>query len=365
MVGARQSLEMRRRHLLPLSLAAVALLSGCPEKGAKTSTKPKTKAGAVAKPTRATPGATDGIPMALRQRYPTRDLARFEGYAIGKILLYSVTGRGSAICKPAWVVGVEPGSGKLLVGRDLLRRRLTAEPTPTPAELARLTLDLLLQQRGRQVLSAKTHRARCVALGAQAETLTACAKDKGLAWVAAPALEAGKLTFWRKPCTGDDADRVVLKLADLSYSVASTAEIAEKKRIAADPIGWVREQVMKQAPAGPQRDALKKVPKKHCKTPGHRELLQQIVAKNPHHIVREKAIIMLTRCPHPTTTKLLMDKARSDVHVNVRQAAVDILGALGDKRAVPLLRKLAASKQAKLAVRYAAKRSLKQLGAAK
>jgi hypothetical protein len=356
---------MRHRPLLAaLAITCASLtLASCPKpdkaQGTAPTKAPKTKT-KTAQPAARTPAT--GIPAALSKRYPTRDLARFAAYRITNTPLFSVTGRGSAVCKPAWVVGVEAASGKLLVGRELLRKRLAAKPAPKAKELARLTLDLLLQQRGRELLNIESHRRRCKALGDKAKALTACQPDKGLAWVAPPKLAADTLTFWRKPCMGHDADRVVLTLADLSYSVASTAEITEKRRIGADPIGWVREQVMKRAPAGPQRDALKKVPKQGCKTPGKRQLLQAIVNKNPHHIVREKATIMLARCPHPSTTALLMRTATRDGHVNVRQAAVDILGALGDKRALPLLRKLAADKRAKLAVRYAAKRSLKQLG---
>ncbi len=346
-----------RYSALTLAFMVASLLSACPEKSNQHQPREPS-----ATKTLAPSGAKGGIPAALKKRYPDRDIAPFSGYRVGSIALYSVTGRGSAICKPAWVVGVEQGSGKLLVGRDLLRKRLAIKPAPKPTELARLTLDLLLQQRGREILDATIQGARCEALGDKAKALTACRKDKGLAWVSAPNLSDGKLSFWRKPCTGDDADRVVLRLVDLGYDVASTAEISEKKRIAKDPIGWVREQVMMKTPAGLQRDALKKIPKKHCKTPGHRELLQAIAAKNPHHIVREKSIIMLARCPHPTTTELLMRIATQDVHVHVRQAAVDILGALRDKRAVPLLRKLAAKKSAKLDVRFAAKRSLEQIG---
>lgn len=338
------------RSRLALLAGGLLLLSapGCHDRSATPRPKasPGTATSPATQPSPTVPRAS--LPDVLRKRYPDRDLTIFHGYTIGKLPLFVVSGRGKARCLPSWVVGLE--AGKLLVGRDLFQRARALEPKASALRLARLTLDVLLQQQGRPLLLPAELALRCP----KAPQGAGCQPTER-PLVHDPKLSGDQLTFWRRPCYGPGADRVTMAVTAADYQVTEARTIlsdAHKKR---DPVGWLRDVLPKLKGAGPQRQALKAL--HDCGPKGSRRLLLELVRSSPFHTIREKAIVTLAHCPHADTTKLLMLRAIADSHVVVRQSAVDVLGTLRDPKAIPLLRRLAKN-EGELSVRYAAKRAL-------
>lgn len=339
---------MHKRSALLTGGLLLLAAAGCRERSATPppSASPGTATSASTQPSPAVDRPS--LPEVLKKRYPDRDLTIFRGYAIGELPLFAVSGRGKARCLPSWVVGLE--GGKLLVGRELFQRARALEPKASAMRLARLTLDVLLQQQGRPLLLPAELALRCP----KAPQSAGC-RPAERPLVHDPKVEGDRLSFWRKPCYGPGADRVTMAVAEADYQVMEARTIlsdAHKKR---DPVGWLRDVLPKLKGAGPQRQALKAL--HDCGPKGSRELLLELVRSSPYHTIREKAIVTLAHCPHADTTKLLMLRAIADSHVVVRQSAVDVLGTLRDPRALPLLRRLAKS-QGELSVRYAAKRAL-------
>lgn len=330
---------MRTAALL-LCCCSLVMAASCRDK--KPSTASPTKG------TASTPSSP--LPEVLRKRYPDRDLTVFSGYGIGRLPLFLVTGRGKARCLPSWVVALE--GGKLLVGRDLFFRARALEPKADAQRLARLTLDVLLQQQGRPLLSPAKLAERCP----KAPDSPGC-RPVERPLIHDPKLEGDHLTFWRKPCTGSGADRITMAVATADYQVMEARTILSSAARKRDPVSWLRGMLAQLKGAGPQREAMKAL--HDCKPKGSRELLLEVAAKSPHHTIREKAIVTLAHCPHPATTKVLMGRATADEHVVVRQSAVDILGVLKDPAALPLLRRLAKTAK-EVSVRYAAKRALER-----
>ena len=175
----------------------------------------------------------------------------------------------------------------------------------------------------------------------------------------APTIKDTTLTFWAPSCIAKGPiQRITFDRTTLKWNITDAKEIdleASQKR---DLLGWARQEIESKTFAR-QMAATKRL--KGCPVPGANKLLRDVALSKTFETVRARAITTLATCSRTGVLPFLRAAAKDkDLPAFARQRAIDALVRLSDRKARPLLRRIA-GEDGPLSVRHAARRGLARI----
>lgn len=288
----------------------------------------------------------------LRARYPTAEVALFDGYRILGWKLYSVAPRTSGQrCAPRWVVAIDQ-QGRVLAKAQLLREVL-ARSTPSPRRQARLCQDTLLNRLGDEPLSARRVDRACRSQKVPAAHCQPTAR----ALITPPAREKGRLVYWRRSCVDGGFERVSLDPEQLVPTIDSLDAVIDARRYGRSPAAWAESKLPRLTSAA-RRDLLKRL---SCSALDQRRILLRLATDDPSPAVRGRALERLGACNEALVTELFSKRATLDTAPGVRQRAIELLGDRPLSRAHrALLERIHRDRRRSTGERFAALRALRR-----